>query len=138
MIIFLDTNIVLDILLKRQPYFDTSLEAVDKALDEKADMAVSANCITDIFYIAKRQGLNAADIKENLEDFLSFVEIVSVNKGDILRALKTECNDLEDELQAQCALKIKADYIITRDTEFCGYSIRVASPKEFIEYMNEI
>lgn len=137
MTIFLDTNIILDILLKRRPYFDLAMEAVDMALDEKVDIVVSASCITDVFYIAKRQGINVSEIKERLDDILTFMDIVSVTKSDILKTLRIECHDFEDALQAQCAAKIKAEYIITRDEGFNGYGVKVVSPKEFIKCLRE-
>jgi len=135
--IFLDTNVVLDHILEREPHYEASSAAIQAALERKYVLYVSASCITDIFYIARRYGIDTKDIKEQLGSMLSFVDIIGITRSDILKALRIECDDLEDALQAQCAAKIKADYIITRDTDFNGYGVKVVSPKEFIECLDE-
>lgn len=131
--IFLDTNVVLDYILGREPHYEASSGAIKAALEGEHTLYVSANCITDIFYIAKRYGIGTKDIREQLENMLSFMDIIGVTRSDILKTLKIECDDFEDALQAQCAAKTKADYIITRDVGFDGYGIKVVSPQEFIK-----
>lgn len=130
--ILLDTNIVLDYILEREPHYETSSSAIEMALAKEYTLYVSASCITDIFYIARRYGICTRDIREYLENMLSFMDIIGVTKSDIVKTLRIECDDFEDALQAQCAAKIKADCIITRDADFNGYGVNVISPQEFI------
>ena len=131
--VLLDTNIVLDYLLAREPYYETSSGAIKAALEREYTLFISANCVTDIFYIAKRYGLGIKNIREQLGIMFSFMDIIGVTKSDILKTLKMECNDFEDALQAQCAAKIKADFVITRDEDFDGYGVKVVNPQEFIK-----
>lgn len=62
------------------------------------------------------------------------VNIAGVMKTDIFKSLELEYTDFEDALQTQCAKKIKANYIITRnEKDFKDRSVEVISPERFIE-----
>lgn len=131
--IFLDTNVVLDYILGREPYYEASSGAIKAALERKNALYISVNCITDIFYIAKRYKINTRVIREQMENMLSFIDIIGITRSDIIKTLKIECDDFEDALQAQCAAKTKVEYIITRDADFNGLGIKVVSPQEFVK-----
>ncbi len=74
--------------------------------------------VTDIYYfIARCKGHD--DTIKALKSLLNLVDIVSITKTDIRRAIMLEgFRDLEDALQFQSVKKVKADYIVTRDKEF--------------------
>lgn len=133
MIAFIDTNIILDIVTKREPHFKVSLQAVKALLKAKYELFISANCITDIFYIAKRIGIEGKEIKDRIEDLLSFMDVLTTTKSDILKALKMDITDLEDGLQFQCARKGKAEFILTRDKDFPSSIIKAITPSEYIK-----
>jgi predicted nucleic acid-binding protein len=137
--IFLDTNILLDYLLEREPYCKDSYDAIKASLEDRRPLHLSASCITDIFYISRRYGIDIYETCKQINNILTFVDIVDVTKSDILKALSsiknnenTKCNDFEDTLQEQCAENIRADYIITRDEEFINSSAKAISPAEYM------
>ena len=133
MIVFIDTNIILDVILKRQPFYTDSYAVLERIIEDDMTAYVSASCITDIFYIAEKVIKNSSTTKAALTKLLTFIDVVSITKADILKALKSELDDFEDALQIHCALKIKASHIITRDTRINGDFIKIIAPSSFCE-----
>ncbi len=131
MIVFVDTNVILDIILKRQPFYTESYAVLEKIINEELEAYISASSITDIFYIATKVIRDKGVIHTALINLMTIVDVVSVTKTDILKALRMEINDFEDALQVQCALKIKANCVITRDSRLDGKGIKVVHPSNF-------
>jgi len=130
--VVIDTNVVLDWILGREPFKDAAekmFEIITLRKDIKA--YVTANSVTDIFYIAKKT-MKVDKIRNLLLIIFKKVEIISILKSDIIKSLKSDYKDLEDALQIICALKIQADYLITRDKDMHSSEIRIITPEEFI------
>ena len=118
--IFLDTNILLDILIQDRPNHNYSEALLGKLLD--FDVYVSEDMLTTIYYIAKE--------KQKALEFLAFIQTqwyivpfgADVLKEGIAFAHK-HGSDLEDTLQCLCAKYNKCEAILTSDTSFfveCG------------------
>ena len=130
---FIDTNLVLDVLAERKPFYDTSRQIWE--LIEKGGLTgyLSASSITDIFYILKKQlGLKRA--YETVNKIIMVFNIVSVSEADIRKALNSGFKDFEDALQVVSSKKIKADFFITRNKkdfeEVSG--IKIFDPETFL------
>ena len=107
--VFIDTNLVLDVLAERKPFYDTSRRIW--GLIEKGELTgyLSASLITDIFYILKKYvGLNRA--YETVNKLIMVFDVASVSETDIRKALSLALEDFEDALQLVCAKRIKADF----------------------------
>ena len=69
-----------------------------------------------------------------ISNLLTIIDIVSVNRIDILKAIALNFKDFEDALQTQCAKKIKADYIVTRNCkDFMDKSVKTITSQEFLK-----
>ncbi|WAM34024.1 PIN domain-containing protein [Caldicellulosiruptor morganii] len=131
--VVIDTNVVLDWILGREPFKDTAEKMFEIiTLREDIKAYVTANSVTDIFYVAKKT-MKVDKIRNLLLIIFKKVDIVSILKSDIIKSLKSDYKDLEDALQITCALKIHADYLITRDKEMYSKEIRIITPEEFIK-----
>lgn len=130
--ILIDTNIILDALLKRSP-FDADAYRILKLADEKSVNAhIAAFAVTDIYYFISKNLDHVNRIKA-INALFNIMNVVSITKQDINKAMSySEFEDLEDALQMQCFKKIKGDFIITRDEKFQKISDRAISPKDFI------
>jgi len=132
--ILLDTNIILDIFLTREPNIKTSEKIFELILQDKINGYLTANSVTDIYYItAKRLGNEAA--RKALRNLFDLVEIINVDGNDCFIALDLPVTDYEDALVVACAKKTKIDYIITNDNNFlcAGYdSTNIISPFDFL------
>jgi predicted nucleic acid-binding protein len=129
--ILIDTNVVLDALLKRSP-FDIEAYTILKMADEKKINAhIAAFAITDIYYFISKN-LDHNDRIKAIKALFNIMSIVSVTKQDIEKAMSfSEFADLEDALQMQCLKKLKGDFIITRDEKFQKITNKAISPAAF-------
>lgn len=86
------------------------------------------------FLYIKKVFYNIDDRKKAVQYILQMIDIVSVTKTDIIKSFGLEYTDFEDALQTQCAKKIKATYIVTRNKkDFKDRSIKVVTPEEFLQ-----
>lgn len=136
--ILLDTNVVLDILLKRDPFFTNSFDAVELSLISKGRtnyLFVSASAITDIYYIANRNLKDKEKVKELIYNLLSFAEVADVISTDILIALESNFFDFEDAVVHEVAASNEVDVILTRNKkDFSKSTINVKTPEELIQF----
>jgi predicted nucleic acid-binding protein len=132
--VLLDTNVVLDAIAKREPFYLDAQNVIDLILDNKLDGYITANSITDIFYIAKKH-LSQNDLRSAMRSLFTIFSIVDVLGTDCHKALDFPLDDYEDALLIVCGDKTAIDYIITRDKEFLQKakpSIPVISPADFL------
>jgi predicted nucleic acid-binding protein len=131
--VLIDTNIVLDILLQREPHYKDAARII--VLSEKGYIQsfLSASAVTDIFYIARKELNDKATALGLLKNILKTIHIAAVTESSIHEALDLEWNDFEDSVQYVAGQSISAEYIITRNPkDFAGSEIKVLSPEEFI------
>lgn len=127
--IFVDTNIFLDLILKRDDYNKSLI--ILNAIEKRVFQGVIADItVLNIDYIAKRQ---VRDIRDFLKFINSLFEIVGANNHTIKEALNIKNSDLEDNLQYILAKKHNCDLIISNDKTFYSKDILLLSSKEFIE-----
>jgi predicted nucleic acid-binding protein len=132
--ILIDTNIVLDILLKREPFFETSYSALKRAVVNDIKCLVSATAVTDIFYLLRKGRGDTRQAKESLERLLQLVMVADVMALDIQTALSDSIPDFEDAVVHAVAARNKADYIMTRNTkDFAGTAVPAITPQDFIK-----
>jgi predicted nucleic acid-binding protein len=94
---------------------------------------VTASSITDIFYIARKR-IGGESAKDAIKKLLEIVDVVSVRKYDIKKAFDLAFSDYEDALQAQCAKKIRANYIVTRnEKDFKISPVKTILPEKFLK-----
>ena len=128
----LDTNIILDILQKREPWHNAAEKILRLASREKVKLAITTNTVTDIYYIINRKNakLNA---REAIARFAVLMDLISVDKNDCIKALTSKIDDYEDALLSVCAAKAKSDYIVTRNTkDFVNSKVPPITPDDFL------
>lgn len=133
-----DTNIILDVLLERDPFSDASAEVLRLCEERKIQGFITASCITDIFYLVRKY-LHSTDLAYNaVGKILEILKIASVTNNDVLLAYQAREKDFEDCLLATCAKTIGCDCIITRNKrDFENFGIKLYEPSEFITAFNK-
>lgn len=128
-----DTNVVLDAMLERTN-FGTAQELVMAVASDKIEGIVTANSITDIYYLSRRlaDDLTAREVVTNT---LTVFDITPVDGEICETALNIPMADYEDAVLAICAAKEKADYIVTSDQGFLKAKspVRTISPAKLLE-----
>ena len=131
--ILIDTNIILDAILKRTPFDIDAYNILKMADENKINAYIAAFSVTDIYYFISKNLTHEERIRA-IKALFNIMDVVSVSKTDIEKAmLLPEYKDLEDSLQMQCLKKIKGDFIITRDDKLQKISSKAISPKELIQ-----
>jgi len=133
MALLLDTNLVLDWIMKRPPFHQNAAEIVELCTRGKLRGYIAAHSILNIFYITRKDYSNKErrDLSKLLCDRF---EIIEIGHKQILLALDSPSfKDLEDSLQIECAREKNIDYIITRDIDgFKNSKVAVMLPSEFL------
>jgi predicted nucleic acid-binding protein len=131
--ILFDTNIILDIALKRDPHFDASSKVFLKIDNSDFFGFVTATTITDIYYISKR--VKGHQITINfISDLIQIIDVIGVNKETIIQSLNSPLLDFEDAVQSVSAKLSNMEYIITRNIkDFNNSDIKAITPIEYLK-----
>ena len=130
--IMLDTNIVVDILSRREGYED-SLQLLKYCELGRIDSFVSAITVTDVMYIL-RKSISPDLVRDTVQTLLLIVDVAHILKSDIKSAFISGMKDYEDAVQASCAERMKADYIVTHNLkDFAASSVPAISPGYALE-----
>ncbi|MCR5400200.1 MAG: PIN domain-containing protein [Treponema sp.] len=137
MIIFVDTNLVLDVMLGNTDFYDES-NSVLSYCDKGYDFYISASSCTDIFYIVKRSIHDTEITKQIMKNLLTAVSVAGVDEICINKALESEWNDFEDSVQHEVAQQIGADIIVTRNSaDYKNSAVRIMTPFEFLSFVKK-
>ena len=132
--ILVDTNVLLDYFLTREPFFNDAKQIIEKCAEGKINACIAAHSVSNMFFILRK----TYDVKERRELLLSLFEIFDVEGIDsekLMKGLKNETfSDFEDCLQMECAESFCAQYIVTRNTaDYVTSKIPAVTPTEYLE-----
>jgi len=130
--LFLDTNILLDLIADRQPFSKFAIAIFSQAEQGQLELYTSSHAMATTHYLLKKY-LDDMKLRQVLKNLMDYVQIVSVDKASLLDAIDSPHPDFEDAVQIGCAKTvIHLDYIITRNKkDFSQSTIAVLSPDEF-------
>jgi predicted nucleic acid-binding protein len=130
--LFLDTNVMLDFLGERDPFYVSAAKIATLADKRSLQIIVSALSYATIsYFLTKYEGLEKT--KDKLRKFKVISEICELDEVIIEKGLNSDFSDLEDSLQYFSALRSECDIIITRNgKDFKKSEIPVMSPDEFL------
>ena len=132
--IFLDTNIILDLVTKRDG-FEDACDILQIGDDGKVALCVSYLTMANTAYVA-RKGRTQDELYAVMESLVGLVDVLPMDEEQLKTALGIKANDLEDVLQYVCASTHQCDMIITRNAKHFAFScIPVMTPKEFLSTM---
>ena len=135
--LLIDTNIVLDVLLKREPFCTDAVKVLNLAGRSDIEEYVSASAITDIFYVAYRMIRDKAVVKSLINQLLKIVSVAGVSEKEIQKALALEWNDFEDSVQYSVAMLSQMDGIVTRNVnDYKKSEIPVWLPDQIVEKLD--
>jgi predicted nucleic acid-binding protein len=131
--VLFDLNIILDLLLAREPWLNDARAAVDLISRQHIDGYISAASIPTLFYIARRVvGRDGAFA--TVKSCLSTFRIAEINEETIKAALHNRQHDFEDDLQVAAAHQAHCEAIITRDFDrFPNTQIHTMTPRDLYE-----
>ncbi len=130
--ILLDTNIVLDLLLQREPFSNEAVKIFSLVESKKLEAYLCATTITTVYYLISKS-LKKTQADKVIDDLLQLFKIAPVTKDILIVSLKNNGKDFEDSVLYTSAKFSSVDIIITRDKKgFTNSSVLVQEPKEFL------
>lgn len=134
--VFVDTNILVDLIADRKPFSKFAIQLFLKAEERKIKLYASSHSIATTHYLLKKY-IDEKDLREVLFNILDYLNIVAIDLDVLKKGLKSKHKDFEDALQIISACSVeKIDSIVTRNIkDFKESEIRVLSPDELIKYL---
>lgn len=127
-----DVNVVLDVLVARDPFVRSAKAALQLSVDSVVTGIIAAHTVTTLHYLIGRQiGAKRAD--EAVTDLLGLFTVAAVDDDRLRQALAFGWSDFEDAVQAACAEAARADYLVTRNKrDFRRAHVKALTPAEFV------
>jgi predicted nucleic acid-binding protein len=130
--ILVDTNIVLDLLAKRESFFIEAQELFTLSDKKKIKLFVSSLTFANTYYVLS-QSLKIENARKILRKFKVLVEVLPMDDKIIDLSLDSEFNDFEDAIQYYSAIENDLDLIITRNLkDFKQSKIPVLTAKDYL------
>ena len=130
--LFIDTNVMLDFLATREPFFDSAAKIVSLSDYGKVTIFVSTLSYSTISYLLSKE-FTVKTIKQTLKNFSTIAVTSDFNNKILHRGLDSDFTDIEDSFQYYSALQEHCDIIITRNKkDFSKSDIPVMTPDEFL------
>lgn len=132
MITLVDTNVVLDVMLGREPHLAASSAVLAAVETGRCRGLLCATTITTIYYIARRQIGDRASLAR-IAELMSIFGIAAVNQGVLGASIGRGMPDFEDAVLHEAALQAEAHCIVTRNVDdFGSAEIPVYTPEQFL------
>jgi predicted nucleic acid-binding protein len=127
-----DTNVLLDVALQRQPFLTDSDTVVKWAQSHPGQGFVAWHSISNIYYIVQKE-LGDAEARQFIGTLLDIFEVAVTSTASAKHALRLPMRDFEDALQVAAAIAAAADVIVTRDvTDYSGSTVPAQPPAGFL------
>ena len=131
--ILIDTNVLLDYLLTREPFYEDAKKIVQICVEGRVKGCIAAHFISNMFFVL-RKDYNVGERREVLLNLCSIFDVEGIDKGKLLSGLRNEdFSDFEDCLQMECAKAYNAEYIITRNlADYKTSEIKAVLPEDYL------
>jgi hypothetical protein len=130
--LFFDTNVILDVLEKRAPWFPESLQCLALPRKGICQGAVTALTLSDIAYIQKV--ISTSLVYESFQRLRGFMDIADLHGDAVDHALHQQLHDVEDGFQLAAAVHWKATHLITRNVKDFPLDtpVKVLTPSQYL------
>lgn len=130
--VLIDLNVLLDVLQKREPFFDTSAGLLAAVETGRVRGYIAAHSVTTLFYLIQK-GNSSAEARAMITNLLQFLKIAPVDQNTIEQALNLDYRDFEDAVQMISAVQSKVDCLITRNIkDYSTALLPVMRPVDFL------
>lgn len=136
--ILIDTNILIDVVARREPFFADAVKVFELCQQEKVEGCIAAHSVVNMAYIL-RKNFTPDELREILLRLCKIFTVEAIDLRKLIAALNNrDFSDFEDCLQTQCALNLRADFIVTRNvSDFAASEIPAVTPEQFFKLLEE-
>lgn len=130
--VLFDTNVILDVLLAREPHAAVAAQLLTLVDTRAIEGVICATTVTTIHYLATK-AVGARKAKKHLSALLTMFAVAAVDAKVVADALELGFSDFEDAVLHQAALATGCDAIVTRNTrDFARATVSVLTPHELL------
>ena len=131
--ILIDTNVLLDYLQEREPFFADAKNVILSCTEGKTKGCIAAHSISNMFFIL-RKDYTVEERRKILLNLCTIFDVEGIDKAKLLSGLANEkFSDFEDCLQMECAKNYGAEYIVTRNiSDYSESEITAILPSEYL------
>jgi predicted nucleic acid-binding protein len=130
--ILLDTNVVLDVALARQPFCQAAEMILGASDFRGVHLFITASSATDLYYVLRKEKGRDIGLRF-IRRLLEGVDACGVDKGTLIAALSADFTDFEDAVQNAAAIDSQVEIIVTRNkADYRTSPLVVLSPEEFV------
>lgn len=136
MVVLIDTNVILDFLLTREPAYKAASDIILKCANKEIKGYIAFHSISILWYVLRK--VPEEKRRNYLIDICNLLQVTATSHNEIIKAINMiEFKDFEDCLQDRCAKNVSADYIITRNTlDFTYSEVPAILPEDFLKILN--
>ena len=133
MIVLLDTDVLIDVALKREPFSQYSSKILELAEQKVLNAFIAWHSISNFYYIVESKSKNYKTT-EFIRELLQFIQLSSTKTKDAVFATTLNVSDFEDAMQVAAASVCSAEVIATRNLrDYASAPIRAATPAALIQ-----
>ncbi len=134
--VFVDTNILIDLLADRPPFSKFAIEIFDLAEKKKVKLYTSSHSYATTHYLLKKY-VEEKELRSLLHSLLDFIDLIAIDISIIKKSLQSSHKDFEDAIQIFAANSVVGmDFIVTRNLkDFKSAGITVLPPHELIQFL---
>ena len=134
--IFIDTDIILDLLCKREPFYPYAAAVFTMGDKGILSLVTTPLVFANVFYIL-RKSLGIEKAKELLRKLRIMIGIVGMNDKVVDLALNSQFSDFKDGLQYFTAREQGIQHLLTRNIkDFKGFDLLIQTPEEYLKTIN--
>jgi predicted nucleic acid-binding protein len=131
-VVLIDLNILLDVLQKREPFYETSASLLAAVEAGRVRGYVAAHSLTTLFYLIQKDK-SSAEARATITNLLQFIKVAPVDQSTIEQALNLDTRDFEDAVQMIAAMQCKAVCLVTRNVkDYRPALLPVMQPVDFL------
>jgi len=137
--VLIDTNIIMDYIVKRDTFSDAAEKVITLCMENDVQACIAAHTVPNLHYILRKY-LTNEQRKDILLKICRMFTVIGIDAVKLVSALQDDnFYDFEDCLQVECAKDFGADFIVTRNAkDFQGSAVPVTEPLNFISIMSSL
>ena len=130
--VFIDTDVILDFLIAREPFAIDAARIFTLAENKKVFVCTTGLVFSNAYYVLRKLGSHQK-VVDKLSQLAKIVDIIALSKSAVLHALDSKFTDFEDALQHYAAISENVKTIVTRNVkDFKNSELAVLTPDQFL------
>jgi predicted nucleic acid-binding protein len=130
--VLIDTNVVLDVLMAREPHVEQAMAVFALADEGRVTGVLGATTVTTVFYLAAK-AVGVAEARVHVRSLLDLFDVAAIDRAVLVRALDSGFDDFEDGVLHEAAVSAGVDAVLTRDgAGFVAAALPVFTPAAFL------